>query len=88
MKEDLQPVSKQDLGFDVEVALFKSRSLWPSRSDRSRDNPYGAMADAVVEHLARCGIRFFRIPPRKGHGTPAFPYRKAGAADDSGSPAK
>ena len=88
MKEDLQPVSKYDLGFDIEMALFKARSLWPSRSDRSRDNPYGAMANAIVEHLARCGIRCFRMPASKGHGTPARPYRKAGAADDSGSPAK
>lgn len=77
MKEDLQSVSKYDLRFDVEMALFKSRSLWPSRSDRRRDNPYGAMANAVVEDLARCGIRFFRIPPREAHGTPHRPYKRA-----------
>lgn len=88
MKDDLKPVSRQDLRFDIEMALLKARSLWPSRRARSRDNPYGAMADAVVEHLARCGIRFFRMPPRKGHGMPACPYRRAGSADDSGSPAK
>ena len=67
------------------MALLKARSLWPSRSDRSRDNPYGAMANAVVEHLARCGIRFFRIPPRKAHGIPAFRYGKAQGGEDSGT---
>ena len=47
MKDDLKPVSRQDLGFDIEMALLKARSLWPSRSDHSRDSPYGAMADAI-----------------------------------------
>lgn len=77
MKHDLKPVSRQDLGFDIKMALFKARTLWPSKRDRSRDNPYGAMADAVVEHLARCGIRCFRIPPREAHGTPHRPYVRA-----------
>ena len=77
MKDDLKPVSRQELGFDIEMALLKARSLWPSRSDRGRDNPYSAMANAVVEHLARCGIRFFRIPPREAHGTPHRPYKRA-----------
>ena len=77
MRDDLTPVSRQDLGFDIKIVLFKARSLWPSRRDRSRDNPYGAMADAVVEHLARCGIRCFRIPPREAHGTPHRPYKRA-----------
>ncbi len=85
MNDDLKPVSKQDLGFDIEQALSKRRSLWPSRRDRSRDNPYGAMANAIVEHLALCGIRFFRIPPRRGHGTPARPYCKAEGAEDPGT---
>ena len=87
MKDDLKPVSGQELGFDIEQALRKARSLWQSSRDRSRDNPYGSVANAVVEHLALCGIRFFRIPPRKAHGTPAFRYGKAQGGDDPGSPA-
>ena len=85
MKDDLKPVSRQDLGFDIEMALFKARSLWPSRRDRSRDNPYSAVANAVVEDLARCGIRFFRIPPREAHGTPHRPYARAEGGEDSGT---
>lgn len=85
MKDDLKPVSRQDLRFDIEMALLKARSLWPSRRARSRDNPYGAMANAVVEHLARCGIRFFRIPPREAHGTPHRPYMRAEGGEDSGT---
>ena len=77
MKDDLEPVCKYDLGFDVEMALFKARSLWPSRRDRGRDNPYAAVANAVVEHLARCGVRCFRIAPGKAHGTLDRPYRQA-----------
>lgn len=83
MKDDLHPVSKQALGFDIEMALFKARSLWPSTRDRSLDNPYGAMAKAVVEHLALCGIRCFRISPREGHGTPHRPYERAEGGAES-----
>lgn len=88
MNDDLKPVSKQDPGFDMEQGLRKARPLWPSRRAHGQDNPFGPVANAVVEHLAHCGIRFFRIAPRRGHGTPVFPYRRAQGGNDPGSPAK
>ena len=86
VKDDLQPVSKQDLGFDIEQALLKARKLWPPGRAHGQDNPFGPVAEAIVRHLARCGIRYFRTPPGKDPGTPARPYRNVDSGKDPGTP--
>ena len=65
-----RPVSRDDLLFTVEMALFKAERLWPKKyvpGDHDRLKP---MARAVVEHLELCGMRCFAKPPRPPHSTP------------------
>ena len=80
------PVSREDLQFSVEMGLRKARRLWPKKhvpGDHDRLRP---VAQAVVEHLELCGLRFFRRPPGPGHSTPD-PWgapRKSGDEDRAG----
>ena len=73
MDDDLRPVPKHELRFDIEHALRKARSLWPRKHVHGDHNALRPVADAVVQHLALCGIRCFRKPPLPGHGTPHSP---------------
>ena len=86
MDDDLRPVPKHELRFDIEQALGNARSLWPRRHIHGQHNPLGPMANAVVEHLALCGIRFFRKPPTMRHATPAQPYATPSRGKDSETP--
>ena len=62
MDDDLRPVPKHELRFDIEHALRKARSLWPRKHVHGDHNALRPVADAVVQHLALCGIRCFRNP--------------------------
>ena len=70
MDDDLRPVPKHELRFDMEHTLRKARSLWPHMHVHGDHNALRPVADAVVQHLALCGIRCFRKPPLPGHDTP------------------
>ena len=86
MDDNLRPVPKHELRFDVEHALRKARSLWPRRHVHGQDNPLRPVANAVVEHLALCGIRCFRKPPTMRHSTPIRPYGTPPPGDDPETP--
>ena len=68
MNDNLRPVPRLELAFDIERALSKARGLWPrGRGDR---NSLGLVANAMTEHLELCRIGRFRKPPDPGHRTP------------------
>lgn len=56
------PVSRDELLFDVEMALSKAEKLWPKGPRAGRHDRLKPMAVAVVDHLALCGVRCFRSP--------------------------
>ena len=70
MDEDYRPVPRRDVVFDVEQGLQEARKLWPRERVYGDYNPLRSVAEAVIEHLELCQIRFFRPPPDRGHGTP------------------
>ena len=82
MDDDLRPVSKQELLFDVEQALRKASKFWPRRRVPGDDNELRVVAAKVIEHLERCGIRYFRKPPRAWHSSPPAPLYPAPDTDD------
>ena len=86
MDDDLRPVPKHELRFDIEPALRKDRSLWPHRHVHGQDNPLGPVAGAVVEHLALYGIRCFRKSPTMRHSTPAQLYGAPSRGKDPETP--
>ena len=86
MDDDLHPVPQHELLFNVEQALRKARKLWPRRRVEGNYNPLRPVANAVVEHLALCGIRCFRKPPAIGHSTPIRPYGPAHRDQDPETP--
>ena len=67
--ENSRPALRDEVLFDIEMALRKGKKLWPKHyrpGDHDRLKP---MAKAVLEHLELCGLRFFRRPPRPWHNT-------------------
>ena len=71
MDDDLRPVSRDDLIFDIEFVLsHKAARLWPRKRSYGLEHPYRPAAEAVVEHLELCGLRVFRIPPAPWHSAP------------------
>ena len=54
------PVSRDELLFDVEMALSKAERLWPKGPRAGRHDRFKPIASAVVDHLALCGVRCFR----------------------------
>ena len=72
MNEDYRPIPRRDVVFDVEQGLRKARKLWPRGRVYGEHNPLRSVAEAVVEHLELCRIRFFRPPPGRPHGTPVM----------------
>ncbi len=60
-KHDI-PVSREELLFDVEMALTKAAKLWPKGGRAGRHDRFKPIAAAVADHLALCGIRCFRRP--------------------------
>lgn len=57
------PVSRDELLFDVEMALCKAEKLWPKGRRAGRHDQFKPISAAVVDHLALCGVRCFRGPP-------------------------
>lgn len=56
------PVSREELLFDVEMALSKAEKLWPKGHRAGRHDRFKPIAAKVVDHLALCGVRCFRRP--------------------------
>ena len=81
-----RPVSRGDLLFTVEFALWKAERFWPQKrrpGDHDRLKPVARM---VIEQLELCGIRCFAKPPAPRHSTPdpwATPGK--GGAPDGGN---
>ena len=85
MDDDLRPVPRHELLFDIERALSKARSLWPRKRVPGDHDALAPVAKAVVEHLARCRIRCFRESPLKGHGTPRRPFETVRRGENTGT---
>ena len=64
VEDRLDPVPRDALEWDIEFGLWKARKLLPRKVGPGVFNPYKSAAQAVVEHIERCGIRCFRKPPR------------------------
>ena len=81
---DHHTVAREDLEFDVKMALLKARKLWPKRRGPGDhdDARIALIATAVVDHLALCGIRCVAKGPAPLHGTlaPRPSPRPAGGA--------
>ena len=78
-----RPVSRGDLLFTVEFALWKAERFWPKKRRPDYHDRLKPVARKVVEHLELCGIRCFAKPPAPRHSTPdpwATPG-KSGAPD-------
>ena len=80
-REDSRPAPRDEVLFDIEMALRKGEKLWPKRHRPGDHNRFGLLATAVLEHLELCGLRFFRKPPRPLHSTHG---PRAGAGKESG----
>ena len=80
-----RPVSREDLLFDVEMALLRAERVWPKGHRAGRHDRLKPAALVVVDQLVLCGPRFFRKPPLGGHKTPdpGTPTRGAEGADDA-----
>ena len=80
-----RPVSRGDLLFTVQMALWKAERFWPKKrvpGDHDRLKP---VARRVIEHLELCGIRCFTKPPAPPHGTPDPWGASRNLGDDEGS---
>ena len=65
-----RPMSREELVFDVHMALQKNQGLWPKRrlpGDHDRLKP---LARAIVSHLELCGTRFVGKTAGGGYGPP------------------
>lgn len=80
-----RPVSREDLLFDVEMALRRAERVWPKGHRAGRHDRFRPAALVVVDQLVLCGLRFFRKPPRGAHRTPdpGPPPRGAKGPDDA-----
>ena len=65
-----RPVSRGDLLFAVEFALWKAERFWPKKRRPGDHDRLKPVARKVIEHLELCGIRCFAKPPAPRHGTP------------------
>ena len=64
-------VAREDLEFDVKMALHKARKLWPKRRGPADhdDARIDLVATAVVEHLELSGIRCIKKGPAPLYGS-------------------
>ena len=78
-------IARDDLLFNVEMALRKAEHLWPRRLESADhdDARLELIATAVLEHLDLCGIRCVRRGPAPLHGAlgPWPAARQVGGAD-------
>ena len=68
--EDKLPEPRENVLFNIEMALKKAERLWPRRYRPGDHDRFKPMAGAILEHLELCRLRFFRKPPRPWHSTP------------------
>ena len=81
-----RPVSRGDLLFTIEFALWKAERFWPKKrvpGDHDRLKP---VARQVIEHLELCGMRCFAKAPPPRHSTPD-PWGALRKGDDEEHPA-
>ena len=69
-REDSQPVPRDKVLFNIEMALRKGEKLWPKRYRPGDHDRFKPLARGILEHLELCGLRFFRKPPGPWHSTP------------------
>ena len=84
MNEEYRQVPRRDVVFDVKQGLPNARKLWPHGRVYDDHNPLRPVAEAVVEHLKLCRIRFFRPPPGRGHGIPVMLNDEDGSRGETG----
>ena len=88
VEEQLDPVPRDALEWNVEFGLWQARKLLPRKVAPGVFNPYKSAARAVVEHLERCGIRCFRKPPeplaQSGEGPAGRSGSSRGCAEADG----
>lgn len=82
-KEHGLSAPRDEVLFDIEMALRKEEKLWPKRYRPGDHNRLRPMARAILEHLELCGLRFVRKPPAPRHSTPD-PGGGAGTGKESG----
>lgn len=73
MDDDLRPVPRREILFDVEQALRLAERLWPRKRVPGDHDRFRLVAQRIVEQLEHCGIRCFRKPPSIGHSIPPGP---------------
>ncbi|MCY3703767.1 MAG: hypothetical protein OXG16_13940 [Rhodospirillales bacterium] len=80
------PVSRGDLTLTVHTALLKAECFWPKRRRPGDPDRLKLVADAMVDHIELCGMRFVRRAPERGRSTPdpLGPMPALGGRDDGG----
>ena len=63
--EDSRPAPRDEVLFDIEMALRKEEKLWPKRPRPGDHNRFRPLARGILEHLELCGLRFARKPPAR-----------------------
>ncbi|MYG27712.1 MAG: hypothetical protein F4213_17105 [Boseongicola sp. SB0677_bin_26] len=53
-----RPMSREELVFDVDMALRRNQRLWPKRRRPGDHDRFRMMACAIVDHLEMSGTRF------------------------------
>ena len=81
--QDSRPAPRDEVLFDIEMALRKEEKLWPKRYRPGDHNRFRPLARGILEYLELCGLRFARRPPAPGHSTPDF-QGAAGTGKKSG----
>ena len=82
-REDSRPAPRDEVLFDIEMALCKGEKLWPKRYRPGDHDRFKPLAGGILAHLELCGLRFVRRPSRPWHSTPD-PRAGAGTGKDSG----
>ena len=85
MDDDLRPVPKHELRFDIEHALRKARSLWPRKHVHGDHNALGPVrtqssniwrsAESGVSENLRCPATELRSPGATVAGRGSHPLR-------------
>ena len=79
-------VLREDLLFDIEMALRGASGLLPKRSAAGDHDRLKPVAIAIMDYLGRCRIRCCRLPPAGASCAADFcPELRRDAATDSGA---
>ena len=82
-EDSRMPAPRDEVLFDIEMALCKGEKLWPKRYRPGDHDRFKPLAGKILAHLELCGLRFFRKPSRPWHSTPD-PRAGAGTGKESG----